>query len=733
MSKVIFFSSHRFVCGKSKRGSTHLQVWKTYGCGFMVILILCCLSAVAVDEYLDPLEIPQMGLVAWWKFDEGEGRSAIDSVALKRDAISGNFRYLPGVSGSAIKFDGITGHIIRKAGKAPRFAEAFSIEAWVAPQAYPWNWCAIVNQQEEHEAGYFFGIDEVGHVGLHLAIKGKWYECTSKETIPFMEKWSHIAGTFDKDSGITVYIDGKAVAYLPVKGRLSFADDVNLQIGRNHEKTLLSCESLVRKEVNFPTSYSFDGIIDELKIYNRTLSADEIEQAYKESKPKGKPPLQWRKLPELAAGGNRFGAVYCKLKFYEEWDALWRVGDYPDVVVTFDEGHYKMVFWRGTNYNMNLVTENGKWVGDQSAECGGDDVIGCCEHMSDKQCRYAHVRIIENHPARVVVHWRYALCDVLYKIARVDEDTGWGVWADEYYYIYPDGVAVRHFTVYGVEGCSITEPTVLNQPGEKAEDNVELAAVTMANMKGQTRTHTWDPWPSNGRTAAPFSNALPGANICVVNLKSKYKPFYIYEPGTRIIPYGGGLRELRTEYSRFPTWNHWPVSQAPSDGRYALVPDRVSSSAITSPEPPMRRRPEDGAVEGRFIMGLSDKAVKKLAPLARMWLRPPKLKVFGQAFNNKGYSRNERAYILSRDPAHLPQSLDFELVGSSDSPVVNPAFVINNWGPDDATLEIDGKKMRRGKYFRFGHHHTLESTDLIVWMKKESTRPVKISLIPAAD
>ena len=152
MPKIIFFSSHRFVCGKSKRGSTHLQVWKTYGYGFMVILILCCLSTLAVDDGLDPLEIPQMGLVAWWKFDEGEGKSAIDSVTLKRDAISGNFRYLPGVSGSAIKFDGFTTHIVRKAGKAPRFAEAFSIEAWVALQVYPWNWTAIVNREKDHKA-----------------------------------------------------------------------------------------------------------------------------------------------------------------------------------------------------------------------------------------------------------------------------------------------------------------------------------------------------------------------------------------------------------------------------------------------------------------------------------------------------------------------------------------------------------------------------------------------------
>ena len=45
-------------------------------------------------------------------------------------------------------------------------------------------------------------------------------------------------------------------------------------------------ESLVRQDVNFPWSYSFDGIIDELKVYDRALTANEIEQAYRESDPK---------------------------------------------------------------------------------------------------------------------------------------------------------------------------------------------------------------------------------------------------------------------------------------------------------------------------------------------------------------------------------------------------------------------------------------------------------------
>ena len=668
------------------------------------------------------------GLAAWWSFDEGKGKTAIDSVTGKGDPILRNFRYVPGVSGTAIKLDGSTARIVRKAVDAPRLTDAFGIEAWVAPQAYPWNWCAIVNQEKDHEAGYFFGIDQIGHVGLHLAVDGKWHECTSKETIPFMEKWSHIAGTFSKDTGMTIYIDGKVAGRLGVKGPLTFAEGTDLQIGRNHKKTLLDPSALVRPSVNFPTSYSFDGIIDELKIYKRELTGEEIAKNYEAGKPKGPPPLKWRKLPQLPAGGDRFGAVYCRLKFYEEWDALWRVAEHPDVVVTFDEGGYKMVFWRGTNFNMNLVTENGKWVGDQSAEGGGP--AGCAEHMSDKQCRFAHVRVIENHDARVVVHWRYAIVDVMYNNGAIDEDTGWGIWADEYYYIYPDGIAIRNFFVHGMGGFSVTEPTVLNNPGEKAEDNIDLAAVSLANVEGETRTYSWETWPGDER--GRFKNAVGNANICIVNLKSRFKPCYVYEPRSRITPYGWAP-ELRPEYSHFPTWNHWPVSQAPSDGRYALAPDRVSSSAITSPRvPEPRTYPGSITRTGRFIMGLSDKPIEHLVQLSRSWLEPPQLKIVGKGFSSDGYSRDQRAFILGKE-GKTTTALEFILEAGDDSPAVNPAFVIRNWGESDAVLRINGKAVERGRNFRFGRRQTLESSDLVVWIKKETAQPVQISLSPAGD
>ena len=102
------------------------------------------LATVAVMLFLPASAIAaQDGLAAWWRFDT-EGNVATDSVSGVGDRIRGNFRYVEGVSGSCIKFDENTTTIVRKAGDAPRLAGSFTIEAWIGPQAYPWNWCPIV-------------------------------------------------------------------------------------------------------------------------------------------------------------------------------------------------------------------------------------------------------------------------------------------------------------------------------------------------------------------------------------------------------------------------------------------------------------------------------------------------------------------------------------------------------------------------------------------------------------
>ncbi len=657
-------------------------------------------------------------LVAWWRFDEGRGKKVVDSISGAEDEILGNLKFVGGSSGKALKFDGFTTRVVCPAEHAPKLGGYFTIEAWVALGAYPWNWCPIVSQADFGKSGYYFGIDSQGRFGLGVKAEDQWLICKSE--IPAerqrqvgpkvgldLRTWYHLAGVYDSESGITIYLDGKVVGTLPAKGKIDFAPKLDILIGRNHKN--MAPTHPVRAFATHPSGYSFDGVIDEIKIYNRALDAGEIASAYKAQRPEGKPDIPERHFPTVPDTG-RFGAYYTKLKYYDQWDALWRTGEHSDIVVRFDEHPIKVMFWRGSRYSPCWVTENGKWMADQSREEGGggaEGAVGCCEHMSDAQCRHSHVRLIESSDARVVVHWRYALIDTLYRQTGVDAVTGWGLWGDEIYTIYPDGVGVRH-VLPGRGGWQ--ETIFFSEPGTRPEDNCELEAITLVNLKGESRSYSWEHGYPKFDLAEPL--------IQMTNLKARYRPFLIFRPGSRMRVFNV---EVRPKYSHFPWWNHWPVAQVASDGRHAQAADRAAHSSLVW----------GGPKGGAAIYGLTNKPAVSLLPLAKSWISSASLKVGGGDIVSEGYDYKQRAYVLSCKADC--KDLTFELSGSEDSPIVNPAFVIKNWGQGEAKLKINGKKIKCGKDFRFGHRHTLEGSDLIVWVKKESTKPIRISLSPVKD
>ena len=111
---------------------------------------------------------------ASWSFDRPGGT----------DEIRGFQKFVPGIAGQGLRFDGQTTAVVRAAAWAPRLGGGFSIEAWVAIQTYPWTWCAVVNQEKDRKEGYFFGIDPEGCFGLHLPVDGQWQESRSDVRLP---------------------------------------------------------------------------------------------------------------------------------------------------------------------------------------------------------------------------------------------------------------------------------------------------------------------------------------------------------------------------------------------------------------------------------------------------------------------------------------------------------------------------------------------------------------------
>lgn len=641
--------------------------------------------------------------------------------------ITGLTKYVPGVNGSALKFDGFSslvrggtfGNGDDEEGPMPR---SFTIESWIAIGAYPWNWAPILTLGKYQVTGFYFGIDSRGRLGFHMSdATSVWHECNSTSDPDTqlgmdLQKWYHVTATFDPSTGSAIYINGELEGtyndFTFDYGVVYSNIEEGFHIGKNPID--LAPTDAIRDWATYPSRYSFDGIIDEVKVYNKAYSAAEVKTLYNSTTPEEEPQFESRRFPTVKPSG-RFGANYTRLKFYPEWDALWPSGEFMDVVVQFDDRPTKVMFWRGTRYSPCMVTENGKWLADQSRETGNNWFLengprdqmptGCIEHMSDTQCRSSRVAIIESNDARVIVNWRYLQMDVQFRQKDVANDTGFGEWGNELYYIYPDGVTTRK-VLPGYGGWQ--ETIFLNEPGTRPEDNIELAAATLLNLDGESKTYSWEHgYPEYD---------LEGGIIQMINFKSEYKPYIIFreEGGWEVFNL-----EVRPDYSHFPWWNHWPVAQTISDGRSANASDRTAHSSLSWGNP--------GGEAALY--GMTNQPADTLVDLAKSWNRPAKAEVLGDAYESKGYDYTQRAYLF--DTKSSGKTVDLTFDASDDSPLVNLAIIVGNWGGEDVDLKINNKPILRGKSFRYDFEYDVEGKlSLVVWLKVKSASETGITLTP---
>jgi len=653
------------------------------------------------------------GAAAWWTFDGVRNGRVTDECSASGDEISGNFRLVCGVEGQAVKFDGYTTVVTRRAERSPRFSDALTVEAWVAVAAYPWNWCPVFIQETERRGGFALEIGPRGEVIFRVAAGGEKRECQAAEKIPG-RIWVHLAGVYRKGEGLVLYVNGE------VAGRTLFPDS-DLLIGTVPEKR--KAEAIHREFGTLPSWYSLDAILDEAKIYDRALTPDEVLKEYERGKNAAAPDIPARVLPSGPPGPDRFGAVYTRLSYYWEWDDLWRVAADPDVVVRFEGSPVRLVFWRGTRYSPAWVTENNLWMADQSLETW-DDREGCFEHMQDPRCLYSHVRVIENKPARVVIDWRYAPVSAHNHLWNADPRTGWALWVDEYYYIYPDRTAVRKVSWQKgtlPQPVQFRESIPLTSPGQLQGDVINADYVTVGNLSGERQVFSYIPNPPKRATKPVPANPT----IQIHNLKARNKPFIIFEPGSKM----DYLRDMNIENLSQPgSCVHWPEGLIPCDGRTGLAADRAASFLGFPITDPVVYEGEESIGWVNSLYGTKDEPFDSLLPLARSWSRAPELRVISGEIVSEGYDMSQRAYLLKREASSRPAGAELEIAASASSPVKNFCLLINGWGENMVSLAVDGKAFTAGEGLRIGYLPTLSGTDLVVWVEKSSVRPVRVSL-----
>lgn len=731
---------------------------------FPVITLLAAtvISTTAAAEKTDTelgKPLPQAGEggdapVAWWSFDDETGR---DMVSGSVDRILGHHGFAEGVRGKALRSDEFETVIQRAAKDVPRLARGgFTVEAWVAPRTFPWNCCPILTQRDSQH-GFGFSINYQGQLRLEAALGGKWVRCESAPALPGLNeslrfagenarkdntadfgdarpqpsvpllKWTHVAGTVDAGGCLRVYINGALAGETQAGGVFAAAADADLVIGRTTSPVLPLF--LARPFANAPHLCSFDGLLDEIKLYDHALSAAAVGDHFKSSQPAKPQPLAFRRMPTAQDRPGAFGAFYTHLGYDEDWDRTRRFGDDQDVVVRFPNNPCTLVCWNGTMYPVYYA--DGGNVGQQFEAFETWDKDGCHEAMMDRQSRHSAWRIIENTPARVVLHWRHALVSYNGKLINTDANTAWSDWVDDYYTIYPDTVCARRTILWSskpVSNHSYAQDNSVIQPGLMPWDVYELEPLSVANLAGQETIETM----GQGHHGAKDPAFKEPAVIQRHNFKTRWKPFMIAPPNES---FSGAWTNDASWPWYLPCWHHWPTAQLiDSDGSCTFVENgRPKSSCLTRGWG--YGEVNKDAVEitanslTRYSMiGMTDGPAAALAPLARSWRQPPVAQTTSAGFRSDGFSLGEKAFRFTRTAALAPGKLEITFAASASSPLVNPALVIRNWGGAGATVSVNGKPLAASDGLRLGVRQTLAGTDLLVWLEWSSTGPATVIL-----
>jgi sugar lactone lactonase YvrE len=218
-----------------------------------------------------PCTPPPSGLVGWWP---GDG-SAIDIQNDNNGTLQGSANFANGRVGKAFNFNGTTGYVSIGNPGPLKLRDTMTVDAWVKPAAMPSNnsliaiatkWNSNPNHNSSGDAYGLFLINNNGTLQAFAGINpftGSEYTLQGG-TVP-LNTFTHVAMTYDGNTGVlALFVNGVQINAQTTGGGIS-ASDVNVMIGRENDNT-------------FPRY--FPGLIDEVEIYNRALSAGEISDIY---------------------------------------------------------------------------------------------------------------------------------------------------------------------------------------------------------------------------------------------------------------------------------------------------------------------------------------------------------------------------------------------------------------------------------------------------------------------
>jgi hypothetical protein len=198
------------------------------------------------------------GLVAAWSFDEGAGAEAVDATGNGRNgAVSGAAWTAAGKFGNALSFDGLNDWVTVADADALDLTTGMTLEAWVNPASLS-GWTTVMLKEQTGGLSYaLYGSDNTGRPPAGYIRRTSDIGSAGSSALP-LNTWSHLAATYD-GANLRTFVNGVQVGSRSVTGAIVTSTGA-LRIGGN----------AVWGEY-------FKGLIDEVRVYNRALSAAEVQ------------------------------------------------------------------------------------------------------------------------------------------------------------------------------------------------------------------------------------------------------------------------------------------------------------------------------------------------------------------------------------------------------------------------------------------------------------------------
>ena len=247
------------------------------------------------------------GLIGYWKFNSASGRIAYDSSGHNHDAYSHAQYVLWGISGKIDTTTIFYGDRFFTAGDIEEFdfgsSDSFTATAWVKLDKEIKDYRAILGKANVNSKnGYALRHTKNGHLGLLLESSEEEKEINVVSENDYRDgEWHHLVGVVNRLN---------QTAYLYVDGLLKEKKDIS-QLGTMVNDCHFNLAGLNNNSV------FFQGLIDEARLYNRSLSSLEVRNLFKQEN--GELPYQFYPAGSLLKARDSYKVYYINSDLEKKW------------------------------------------------------------------------------------------------------------------------------------------------------------------------------------------------------------------------------------------------------------------------------------------------------------------------------------------------------------------------------------------------------------------------------